>query len=296
MFDSSEIATVGEYRHLQLTRVSGALGAEIDGVDLSRPITEPVLAEIRRAFADYIVLFFRGQQLTPERHLEITEYFGPVFRVPFIEGGVPGYPDILAIRKEADERKIITFGGNWHSDFSFLEHPPLGTVLYAKDVPPYGGDTLWSNGYLAYDTLSAGMKRIVDGLGAIHAGRTYGTNVPKAADTTSRSMKISRGNAEADIERVHPVARTHPVTGRKALFINPIYTSRFAEMTEEESKPIIDFLYAHATRPEFTCRFRWARGSVAIWDNRCSLHYALNDYDGHRREMYRTTMAGERPV
>jgi taurine dioxygenase len=296
MFDSDVAVRPGEYRHIRVSRVAGALGAMVEGLDLASPMSPQVLAEIKQAFADYIVVFFRDQELTPDRQLEITELFGPVFRVPFIEGGVPDHPDILAIRKEADERNIITFGGNWHSDFSFLEHPPLGTVLYAKEVPPYGGDTLWSNAYLAYETLSHGMKRLIAGLGAIHSGRTYGTNVPKAADTTSRSMKISRGNPEADVELVHPVVRTHPVTGRKALFINPIYTSRFEDMTEEESKPLIGFLYAHATRPEFTCRFRWASGSVAIWDNRCSLHYALNDYDGHRREMYRTTMAGERPV
>jgi taurine dioxygenase len=198
--------------------------------------------------------------------------------------------------KEADERKISTFGNAWHSDFSFLEEPPLGSVLYAREVPSHGGDTLFANMYAAYEALSPGMRKMLDGLNAIHAGKPYGVGgLPKDL-AVSRSIGMERNNPEADRETAHPVVRVHPATGRKALFVNSIYTTRFEGMTPAESRPLLNFLYAHAIQPEFTCRLRWRAGDLAVWDNRCTMHYAINDYDGQRRLMHRTTIKGERPV
>jgi len=275
--------------------VAGSLGAEVAGVDLARPLSNSVAAEIRRAFVEHLVLFFRDQDLTPEQHLTVSRLFGSLSRVPYVKH-MAEYPDIIAVLKEADERKISTFGNAWHSDFSFLPQPPLGSVLYAREVPSHGGDTLWSNMYEAYEALSEGMKRLLDGLNAMHSGRPYGVGgVPKDLKT-SRSVVMERNNPEADREVAHPVVRRHPESGRKAIFVNAIYTTRFEDMSEAESRPLLDFLFAHCIRPEFTCRFRWAPGSLAIWDNRCTLHYAVNDYDGQRRLMHRTTIAGERPL
>ncbi|HEX3500834.1 MAG TPA: TauD/TfdA family dioxygenase [Stellaceae bacterium] len=282
------------YETLELRPIAGALGAEIAGIDLAQPLTATQFAEIRRAFLDHLVIFFHDQVLTPEQHKAFSARFGALSRMPYVKA-LDEHPDIIAVLKEADEQKISVFGGAWHSDFSFLEEPPLGSVLYALEVPPYGGDTLWSNMYAAYDALSEGMKRLLDGLVALHSGHVYGVDGVPTNLRTSRSIAISRNNPEADIERGHPVVRIHPETGRKALFVNPIYTTRFARMCVAESKPLLDFLYAHATRPEFTCRFRWRKGSLAVWDNRCAMHYAINDYDGRRRLMHRTTIAGDRP-
>jgi taurine dioxygenase len=283
------------YETLELRPLAGALGAEIGGVDLARPLEPRQFAEIRRAFLEHLVIFFRDQTLTPQQHEAFSARFGALSRMPYVKP-LDDHPDIIAVLKEADERKISVFGGAWHSDFSFLDEPPLGSVLYALETPSYGGDTLWSNMYAAYDALSAGMKRLLDSLVALHSGSVYGVDgIPKDL-RTSRSIAISRNNPEADIERGHPAIRVHPETGRKALFVNPIYPTRFDGMTREESAPILDFLYAHATRPEFTCRFRWRARSLALWDNRCAMHYAINDYDGQRRLMHRTTIAGDRPV
>jgi taurine dioxygenase len=273
--------------------VAGGLGAEISGVDLAR-LQEAEFAQIQRAFTDHLVLFFRDQRIGPEQQVELTRRFGPVLRVPYVTH-LKEHPDIIAVLKEAEERQISTFGNAWHSDFSFLEQPPAGSLLYAREVPAFGGDTLWSNMYTAYETLSEGMRRMLVGLKAVHTGKPYGRE-GGVGIKGARSIQITRGDPEADRETAHPVVRTHPESGRKALFVNAIYTTRFEGMTGAESRPLLDFLFEHATRPEFTCRFRWSPGALAIWDNRCTLHYAVNDYDGSRRLLHRTTFAGERPV
>ena len=283
------------YQSIIVQPVAGSLGAEVSGVDLAAPLSNAAAAEIRRAFTENLVLFFRDQRLTPEQHLAFSGLFGRLCRMPYIKH-MDDYPDIIAVLKEADERKISTFGNAWHSDFSFLEEPPLGSILYAREVPSHGGDTLFANMYEAYEALSAGMKRMLLGLKAMHSGKPYGQGgLPKDLKT-SRSIGIERNNAEADREVAHPVVRLHPESGRKALFVNAIYTTRFEDMSEAESRPLLDFLFEHVQRPEFACRFRWAEGSLAVWDNRCTLHYAVNDYDGSRRLMHRTTVAGERPM
>lgn len=282
------------YHRLDLRPMAGALGADVHGVDLAA-LDDATFAEIERAFAEHLVLFVHDQRLTPEQHVALTRRFGPVSRVPFVKH-MEEHPDIIAVLKEADERGISTFGNAWHSDFSFLEEPPMGSLLYAREVPSHGGDTLFANMYAAYDALSDGMKRMLDPLKAIHTGKPYGTGGVSADLKVSRSIGIERNRPEADREMAHPVVRVHPVTGKKALFVNAIYTTRFEGMTEDESRPLLRFLFDHAVKPEFTCRLRWRAHSLAIWDNRCTMHYAVNDYDGRRRLMHRTTVAGERPI
>lgn len=286
---------MGDFAHIEVRPIAGALGADVGGVDLCRPLDDSTFAEILEAFHRYQVIFFHGQSLTPEQHLALSRRFGPLSRSPYIKH-MDEYPDIIAVLKEADERKISTFGNAWHSDFSFLEEPPMGSLLYARDVPDHGGDTLFADMYAAYEALSPGLRRMLDGLKAIHTGKPYGVGGVPADLRVSRSIGIERNNREADREVAHPVVRVHPATGRKALFVNAIYTTRFQDMTAAESRPLLDFLFAHATQPEFTCRLRWRPGDLAVWDNRCTLHYAVNDYDGQRRLMHRTTIKGERPV
>ena len=282
-------------RHFALEPVAGYIGAEVRGLDLSRPISDALARDLRKALGEHLVLFFRDQDLDLAAQKRVTEVFGPLLRVPYIEPCAQD-PDVIAVLKEAEETGISVFGGDWHSDFSFLERPPGGSVLYGAEVPPYGGDTLWASQVAAYETLPEDLKAILEGRRAVHSGKPYGvSHAPEATLAVTRSIKMTRGDPEADRERLHPAVRRHPESGRRALFVNPIYTTRLEGLSEEESAPILARLYAHATRPEFTCRFRWAPGSLAVWDNRMTLHYAINDYDGHRRLMYRTTFAGERP-
>ena len=270
--------------------VSGALGAEIEGVDLSKDLSNETFDDIHQAFLDYQVIFFRDQNLTPEQHIAFGRRFGPLNIHPYVKS-MDGHPEIIEIIKEPHEKE--NFGGGWHSDVSFLEKPALGSVLYAREVPAYGGDTLFANQYLAYETLSDGMKEMLDGLRAIHtAEREYGARGHSAAKRDSMQVEQVAG----DVPRFeHPVVRTHPETHRKALYVNPAFTMNFKNMTRRESRPLLNFLFEHATREEFTCRFRWTPNAIAFWDNRCVQHYALNDYHGARRHMQRVTIDGERP-
>lgn len=279
---------------LDIRPLAPACGAEVFGLDL-KSASDETLGRVKKALADHAVLFFREQVMTPEEQVAVTRRFGDIVRVPFIKH-LDEHPDIIAVLKEADEKRISTFGGTWHSDFSFLEEPPSLTLLYARELPPVGGDTLWASQYLAYENLSEGMRRLIEPLVAIQTGWPHGTKGPKPGTAVSKSVQMVRNDPTADREIHHPVVRIHPWTGRKALFVNPVYTQRFDGMTEEESKPILNFLYQHSVKAEFTCRLRWSEGTLAIWDNRCLLHLAINDYDGSRRLLHRTTVAGERPV
>ena len=280
--------------HAAVHPVAPHCGADIVGVDLLDPSAE-TMALVRHALTDHGVVFVRDQHLTPEQQVQLTRRFGAVLRVPYISP-LAEHPDVVAVLKEADERNISTFGGTWHSDFSFLDEPPSLTLLYALELPDIGGDTLWSSQYAAYDALSSGMQRLLEPLRAVHTAWPHGTKGPDTSSAVSRSVVMTRNDPSADREIVHPVVRVHPVTGRKALFVNPVYTQRFEDMTEEESQPLLQYLVDHATRAEFTCRLRWTRGTLAIWDNRCLLHLAINDYDGSRRLLHRTTVVGEPPV
>jgi taurine dioxygenase len=279
---------------MEIAPLSGPQGAEVWGLDLARGVDENALAEVRAALAAYKVLAIRDQELTPEQHIALTGRLGGVLRLPFI-APLTGHPEIIAVLKEAEERDIATFGGTWHSDFTFLEAPPSYTLLHALEVPSDGGDTIWADMELAYATLSDGMKALLRDLRAIHSGRPHGTRGPPAGQRVSTSVRMARNDPAADAEVAHPVVRRHPETGAPALFVNPVYVSRFEDMTEAESRPLLDILQAQATRAEMTCRLSWRPGTLAIWDNRCTQHLAVNDYDGQRRLLHRTTVAGERP-
>ena len=273
---------------LDVRPVAGAIGAEITGVDLGGEIDDETIAAIRRAWLDHQVVFFRDQPLPPAQLLALARRFGEPVEYPFIKG-IDGFPHIIPVVKLEHEK--MNFGGLWHSDTAYLEAPPMATMLIAREVPACGGDTLFANMYLAYETLSDGMRRMLDGLVAI--------NSSAKADTTRTREDRVRDSARADARKEyvseHPVVRTHPETGRKALYVNLGHTVAFKDMTVEESAPLLDYLFRHQTRPEFTCRFQWRVGSIALWDNRCALHNPINDYHGFRRVMHRVTLAGDTP-
>jgi len=272
----------------EIRRIAGALGAEVHGVDLSRPLAPGLAAELRAAWLEHLVLFFHDQPLVPARFLEFARAWGKPIEYPFVRG-IEGFPEIIEVKKL--EHETVNFGGIWHSDTAYLEAPPMASMLLAREVPPAGGDTLFANQYLAWESLSSGMKAMLERLQAV--------NLSSKADVSrTREDRIqSDGRAEAKREyaATHPVARTHPETGRKALYVNVAHTGCFAGMTEEESSPLLGYLFRHQVRPEFTCRFSWRPGSIALWDNRCTQHNPVNDYHGHRRVMHRITLAGERP-
>jgi taurine dioxygenase len=269
--------------------VAGALGAEIDGVDLSRELDPETTAEIRRAWLGHGVVFFRDQKLDPDRFLAFAHAIGKPTEYPFVPG-LEGYPHIIAVTKLPHEK--VNFGGIWHSDTTYLERPPTGTLLLAREVPPAGGDTLFANMYAAFEALSPGLQRALEALRAVNSSA-----LADVSKTREDRIRDAAGSAEAvrEYEAVHPVVRTHPETGRKALFVNVAHTARFEDMTEEESRPLLQWLFQHQVRPEFTCRFRWRVGSLAIWDNRCTQHNPINDYHGWKRVMHRITLEGERP-
>ena len=272
--------------------VAGSLGAEIFGADLADNLTNQVYGEIHQAFLDYQVLFIRDQKLPPPQQAAFARRFGPLNDYPFVEG-LKEAPEIIEIIKEPHETK--NFGGVWHSDTTYLEEPPLGTALYALEVPSAGGDTMFANMYEAYETLSDGMKNMLDPLVGVSSAALRRTGGRAAGMDYKSSMTATNLDKADEIMAEHPVVRTHPETGRKALYVNSAHTVRFVGMTEAESKPLIDFLITHAVRPEFTCRFRWDVGSLAIWDNRCVQHFAINDYHGERRRVHRATITGDRP-
>jgi taurine dioxygenase len=271
----------------RIERIAGALGAEVSGLDLSRPLSEDTIAALRRAWLEHLVLFFRDQDLPPAAFLAFGRRFGEVIEYPFVKG-LDDHPEIIPVLKLPHER--VNFGGVWHSDTTYLDVPPMASMLIAREVPPVGGDTLFANMYLAYETLSDGMKRLLEGLTAINSSA-------KADASRTREDRVKDSGREANREYVaaHPVVRRHPETGRRALYVNVAHTVRFDGMTEAESAPLLDYLFRHQVRPEFTCRFRWRPGSLAFWDNRCAQHNAINDYHGHRRLLHRLTLAGDTP-
>lgn len=281
-----------KFEQITVAPLAPALGAEVSRVDLSQPINDTTADEIRRAFADYLVLFFRDQELTPEGQVAFAGLFGPVGAYPFAEP-IAEHPQVIPIIKEAHQ--TTNFGGIWHTDTPYLKQPSLGSVLHAREVPPFGGDTMWANGYRAWETLSEGLRATLEPLRAVQSAAKNKAEL--RADHLKDGAMRGHNIEEMDLRRAeHPVARTHPVTGRKALYVSPAHTTNFVGWTEAESAPLLDYLFSHITAEENTCRFRWSRGTVAVWDNRCSLHYPLNDYHGHRREMHRVTIDGERPA
>jgi taurine dioxygenase len=275
---------------VDIRQVSLAVGAEIHNVDLADPMPDRTYQDIRNALNEHGVIFFRDQKLTPAQHLAFTERFGEIEFDDTSSMSTPdGFPMIGEVRKEPEATRNI--GGNWHTDHSFDALPPLGAVLLARELPEYGGDTLFASMYAAYDALSDGLKKTLGGLRAVHAKTRAFVGLPPDRQVSAQE-KAKVEQAFAAREAVHPVTPRHPESGRKLLFVNPTYTVRFEGWTEKESQPLLDYLFRHAARPEFTYRFQWREGSMAFWDNRSVWHYALNDYHGSRLLMHRICVKG----
>ncbi len=277
---------------LEVQPVAGALGAAITGIDLAAVTDAEQLEGLRQALADHLVVFLPDQHLSLDDLERVTDLLGGPDVTPYVQP-VEGRPYVIRVIKEPGD--VLNFANAWHTDLSYLPEPPSYTLLHARDVPPAGGDTIWANQYLAYERLSGGLKRALGGLEAVHsAGMAYGTGglLDKVKDLTSMAIAPS---PDAYAERTHPVVLDHPVTRRPALYVNPVYTTRFAGWSQAESSGLLEHLYRHATTENLTFRLRWEEGTLGIWDNRCTLHNALNDYSGVRREMFRTSVKGSPP-
>jgi len=279
-----------DYTHFSVQPIAGACGAMISGINLLEKISDEAIAEVRAAWLKHGVIFFRDQPLPPADFLAFANRFGEVVEYPFVKG-IEGFPLIIPVLKLEHERN--NFGGIWHTDTAYLKTPPMATMLLAREIPPYGGDTLFASGYAAYEALSPGMKAMLEALKGVNTSGK--ADVTKTREDRIKDSGSDQGKAKEDLVSEHPVVRTHPETGRKSLYVNFGHTARFAGMTEEESKPLLDYLFQHQTRPEFTCRFSWQAGSLAFWDNRCMLHNPVNDYHGFKRLLHRVTLKGDVP-
>lgn len=281
------------YRSIEVKPISGALGAEVRGVNLADDLDDAMLGDIRRALLDNLVIFFRDQEITPAEQLRFARRWGDIHLHPFMKG-MDDHPEILEIVKTPSDKK--NFGGAWHSDQMFTAKPAMGTMLYAKETPSAGGDTLFANQYLAYEGLTEGMRATLDRLKAVSRGDHFKGHDGKSRKDFFADKLAMQVKDPGDVQTVttHPLIRTHPETGRKALYIGG-HVFKFEDMTEAESEPLIDFLMGHSVRPEFTCRFRWEPGSLAFWDNRCTQHFAINDYPTETRRMHRVTICGDVP-
>ena len=276
---------------MQITPIAGALGAEIAGVDV-RNLDGNDWEELHHAFLRYSVLAIRDQKLEPADLMRIGAKFGEPCHYPFVTG-MDEFPFIFEVVKEPGEKK--NFGGAWHSDTAYLKQPPLATLLHAVQTPSHGGDTLFANTAAAYDALSEGMKKLVDAQVGVNSAELKYAGGRTKQHGNIKAMKIHDTESATDYVAEHPVARTHPDTGRKALYASRSHTTHLKGMTEEESAPLLNYLFQHQTRPEFTCRVRWAPGTLTVWDNRCTQHNAVNDYHGQRRHMRRITVGAQTP-
>ncbi len=290
---------MASYQRIEVKPIAGALGAEIGNVDLGN-LDDETFGEIKTAWLEHLVVFFRRQNISPEQQIALAKRFGEIHHHPFMKG-MDEYPDILEIIKEEGDTKA--FGEVWHTDQMFNPKPAKATMLYAKETPDAGGDTMFANMYLAYETLSEPMKEMLENIRTWNVGdrkklqKGGGMGPPARDGRYSGNEKMAakvRDPGDLQTECAHPIVRTHPETGRKALYIGS-HTQTLDGFKEDEARPILDFLAEHAIQPEFTCRFRWEVGSLAIWDNRCTQHRALNDYPGKRRRMHRITIAGDAP-
>jgi taurine dioxygenase len=273
--------------------VAGALGAYVRGIDLTVELDEADLGALRRAIVRHLVVFVEDQPMTLDDLERLTDQLGGRDITPFVRP-LDDRPYVIRVIKEPDDE--LNFANAWHTDLSYLPAPPSFTLLHAWDVPDHGGDTLWANQYLAFETLSDGLKDTLRTLEAVHsAGMAYGTGgyLDAVKDKTSMAIEPS---PDAFAQQIHPVVVRHPESGREALYVNPVYTTRFRGWSASESQPLLTYLYRHSVNENLTCRLRWRPGTLAIWDNRCTQHNALNDYRGVRREMFRTSVVGTRPV
>lgn len=273
---------------MKIHRIAGALGAELHGVDLTQPLSTDLQHAIRAALLEHLVIFFRDQPLSTEQFMRFAHAMGEPVEYPFVKG-LDNFPCVIEVKKLEHEKN--NFGGIWHSDTTYLEQPPMGSMLLAHEIPPYGGDTLFANQYLAWETLSDTMKSLLDGLKGISSSAK--ADVSKTRE--DRLKTDGKADAPKNYTHAHPLVRTHPETGRKALYVNVAHTSGIVGMTDEESAPLLKFLFEHQVKAEFTCRFVWKPYSLAFWDNRCAQHNPVNDYHGFKRVMHRITLAGDTP-
>ena len=274
---------------LEVRPLSRAVGAEIWGINLLEPVTYAQIAEIRKIWLQNSVVFFREQPLEPGAFQAFAQRFGEIIEYPFVKG-LPDFPLIVPVLKLPHEKH--NFGGVWHTDTTYLQEPPMATMLIARELPPVGGDTLFASNYAAFEGLSPALQDTLRTLKGVNSSA-------KAAVTHSREDRVAdsatdKGRSELNSE--HPVVRTHPETGREALYVNPGHTLRFAGWTEEESAPLLNYLFEQQVKPEYTCRFVWRPGSIAFWDNRCALHNPINDYHGYKRLLHRITLKGDKPA
>jgi alpha-ketoglutarate-dependent taurine dioxygenase len=274
------------YRHIEVRPIAGALGAEIHGVDMAKDLGAEMVGEVRQALLDHLVIFLREQNVTPHQQLAFARKFGEPIEYPQLKG-LPESPMITPVVKLEHERN--NFGGIWHSDTTYLPAPPMGSMLLAREVPPYGGDTMFANQYLAYESLSDGLRQTLDVL--IGVSSSFKADVTRTREDRMKDP----GATPKQLTAEHPIVRTHPETGRKALYTSVAHTAHIKGWTEKESLALLEFLWEHQTRPEFTCRFQWRVGSLAFWDNRCAMHNPINDYHCFRRVMHRITLAGDKP-
>jgi len=292
MGQADRAAQPATYKTIEVTPFAGALGAEISGVKLAGLKNDSVWDEIHRAFLAHSVIVFRDQKLEPADIMEVGGRFGPPCYYPFVTG-MDGFPYIFEIVKEPQDSR--NFGGAWHSDSSYQKQPPLATLLYAIETPSHGGDTLFTSTYAAYDALSDGMKKLLAPLIGEFSGELKYAGGRTTLHKANSGMKIHDTEKAGEYEAQHPIVRTHPETGRKTLYLSRSHTVNFKGMTEEESQPLMSYLIEHQVRPEFTCRVRWAPGTLTVWDNRCTQHNAVNDYHGQRRRMRRLTVGAQTP-
>lgn len=277
------------YKTIQAKPLSPALGAEITGIDIVGGISDDQFTELRQAFVDFGVIFLREQDISPQQHIAFAERWGKINVNRFFRP-TDDYPMIAEVRKEADQKSNI--GSAWHTDHSYDQLPAMGSILYAREVPSVGGDTLFSSMYAAYDALSDGLKQMLMNLRAEHSSRhAFGDLAYFNTDLDDIGGRLGN-SAAATQDALHPVIIRHPLSGRPALYVNGDFTVKFAGWSRDESQPLLEYLYAHARQNEFTCRFNWRKGSIAIWDNRATHHCALNDYHGERRLMHRITIEG----
>ena len=274
---------------MKVRRLAGAVGAEISGVDLTQPISVTLAQEIRDVWLAHEVIFLRDQPLSSQQFMDFANAMGEPVEYPFVKG-IDGFPHIIEVKKLEHER--VNFGGVWHSDTTYLDLPPMGSMLLAKEIPPFGGDTLFASQYAAYEALSDTMQRLLSGLQGINSSA-------KADVSKTREDRLStdgKASAPKSFTSKHPVVRTHPETGRKALYVNVAHTSGIEGLTELESASLLKFLFDHQVKPEFTCRWAWEPHALAFWDNRCVQHNPVNDYHGYRRVLQRITLQGDKPV
>jgi taurine dioxygenase len=268
----------------------GGVGAFVSGVDLNESPAEETVTTLRNALGEHGVLFFRDQNITPDNHVAFAGRFAKININRFFTP-VDGYPMIAEVRKEPDQQKNI--GGGWHTDHSYDIEPALGSMLLARETPPSGGDTIFANMYSAYDSLSSGLKRTLGGLRATHSSRhVFGTDAPRFKDKANDVGDRLHNAEDATQDSIHPIVITHPISRRKALYVNPGFTTGIEDWADNESKALLEMLYEHAKQPEHSFRFQWKAGSIAFWDNRATWHYAVNDYHGARRLMHRITLEG----